>query len=129
MDERAGTNVVRATWSGLAARVQRLEEAARTPCAELSVRRLAVVDERGQERIVGEARGDDAELRVQLDAGGLLGTASVVLFAYGARDGLDPTVGVQLWAHDEPLAELEVWPDVHGRWRAVARLSADDVSV
>jgi hypothetical protein len=114
-------------WSGLAQRVARLEEASRA-MPELRVARLAIVDGAGTERIVGEVRDGDAELRLELDAGGVPGRAALVLFAYGARQGLDPTIGVQLCAGDETVAELDVWPDGNGRWRACTRLAADDLS-
>jgi hypothetical protein len=84
---------------------------------EIRTRRLVVVDDQGQERVVAQVVWGTAELRV-----GLPGTGSeVVLFASPGRHGLDPGLGLQLWAGGQSVLELDAWPGPGGRWRVSRR--------
>ena len=81
---------------------------------ELRVRRLAVVDEQGAERIVGQVVDGRVTLEVVLADRGR-GRSSVLLFA-APQDlaGLGPGLGLQVWADGNAVVEINVWDDGEG---------------
>lgn len=84
--------------------------------AEVRTRRLVVVDDHGDERIVGEVVNGQAELRVQLRSP--TGRSTAVLL-YAAPDGdttpPGPGLGLQLWAEGGARVEVNLWAD-GDRW-------------
>jgi hypothetical protein len=82
---------------------------------EVRTRRLVVTDDGGSPRIVGEVtEAGVAEFRLQLshDAGD---HASVLLFANPGDGREGPTLGLQLWAGGDSLAEMNLWREGN-RW-------------
>jgi hypothetical protein len=109
----------------LEARVTALEGAVLAMTREIRTRRLVVIDGSGTPRVVADATGGTAELRLTTTSGRRQGDAAVVLHAGAGPDrplagsllGLDGLVGVQLWADGDAIAELDAWPGSDGLWR------------
>jgi hypothetical protein len=122
--EKTGTD------EGMGARLDALERAVGALGAEVRTRRLVVVDDDGNERIVGEVVRATAEFRLELP-GGESGThTAVVLFASPVAMGIDPdegdlgaTIGLHLWAEGDAITEVDAWPGEDGRWRPHLHLS------
>lgn len=114
--------------AALTARVVRLEAALAALGLELRTRRLVVLDSAQRPRITAEVIDGVAELRVELRPSPTSATPAVLAFAApgdapgGA--GLDPAIGVQLWADGEGLVELVVSPDGDGRWRPLLHVGS-----
>lgn len=88
---------------------------------EIRARRLVIVDERGDERIVAEVTGDTAVVEVSLPSN-FGKQASIVLVACPeVGDGIGPGVGVQGWAEDDQRTEVNLWQEADGRWAVTAR--------
>ncbi len=130
--------------TGIEARLAALERLLAAMTAEITTRRLVVVDRLGRPRLVAEVSQDTAELRVQLpddhpgqsagpgDPVRTVGRTAAVLYATpagggsGADDlGLGPAIGLQLWADGDAIAETDAWPDDCGRWQAHQHLAGD----
>jgi hypothetical protein len=99
-------------------RLDALERAVDGLSALVRTQKLAVVDHTGAERIVAEVDDGNAELRIHLAGGRRSSDASVVIVSCPARDGLGDSVGVQLWARGNVVAELNGWEDEPGVWLA-----------
>jgi hypothetical protein len=102
------------------ARLARLEEALEALGREVRTRRLIVLDDARGPRIIGEVADGVAEVRVELGPSPAGASPSVLVFAAdgtGGGLGLDPAVGVQLWADGGGVIELTASPDADGRWR------------
>jgi len=85
---------------------------------EVRTRRLVVTDGGGSPRIICEVtEAGVAELRLQLPHNAD-DQASILLFANPGDDlGEGPTVGLQLWAGGDALAEMNLWREGN-RWNA-----------
>ena len=98
-------------------RVAALEGRAAALEAEVTTRRLVVVDTTGRPRLVAEVRGSTVELRLVVGSPpGSAQAAHVLVHASEGDDGLGPLLGLQLWAGGDALVELDAWPDAGGRW-------------
>jgi len=83
---------------------------------QVRTRRLVVVDEDDNERIVGSADHGIAELRIELPTrAGRHGSLALVAF-HGSFDG-SPTIGVDLWADGNSVAGLSAWLGEDGGWK------------
>ncbi|HXQ18137.1 MAG TPA: hypothetical protein VN781_00755 [Acidimicrobiales bacterium] len=113
--------------AALTARMARLEAALEALGLELRTRRLVVLDGAQRPRITAEVIDGVAELRVELHPSASA-TAAVLAFAAPGGDaegtGLDPSIGVQLWAGGDGLVELVVSPGADGRWRPALHVGA-----
>lgn len=85
---------------------------------EVRTRRLVVTDGAGRPRITGHVtEGGVAELFLALPDGAD-DRASVLLFANPGDDAPEgPTLGLQLWAAGDAMAEMNLWWEGN-RWRA-----------
>jgi len=101
----------------LTARVRKLERAAEGQRMEVRTERLVVVDDRGNERIVGEVvAGGTAELRMDLPDRPPGLPASVMLFTNPGTPVYDlpPGIGVQVWVDGDEVRAFDAWSEV--RW-------------
>lgn len=93
---------------------------------ELRARRLAIVDERGDERIVAKMDGDTAVVEVSLPSS-FGRQASMILFACpDTGDGVGPSLGVQGWAEDDRKTEVSMWQEADGHWAVSVRAGGSD---
>ncbi|HVX22408.1 MAG TPA: hypothetical protein VHB02_13735 [Acidimicrobiales bacterium] len=124
--------------ASIEARLAALERSIGAMATEITTGRLVVVDARGRPRLVAEVLEGTVELRVELpdrdqdgrppadDPVRTAGRTAAVLYATpagggvggGGELGLGPSVGLQLWADGDAVAELDAWPDGDGRWQA-----------
>ena len=84
---------------------------------EVRIRRLVIVDDAGQERIVAEVTRGHAEVRLLL-ADCRRGHESMVALSAGSDSLFGPMVGVHLWAEGEQLGWFSAWRDAADPWRA-----------
>lgn len=117
---------------GIAARLAALERAVGAMGVEVRTRRMVVVDNDGNERIVGEVCHATTELRLDLPGGEPGAHTAVVLFATPVAAepepeeiGLGPAIGIQLWAEGDAVTEIDAWLDHDGRWRPHLHLSGE----
>jgi hypothetical protein len=106
--------------AAVTARLARLEEALEALGREVRTRRLVVLDGAGSPRIIAEVADGVAEVRVELGPSPAGARPAVLVFAADGTVGglgLDPAVGVQLWADGDGVVELAASPDADGRWR------------
>lgn len=100
----------------LDARVGALERAVAQLSSELRTRRLVVVDERGRERIVGEAVAGHCELRLDLPGEPEARRSALLLYSSPERHELGEGVGLQLWAGGDAVWDLAAWRESNGEW-------------
>jgi hypothetical protein len=105
-------------------RVASLDQTRGQAIDEVRTHRLVIEDDDGLEWIVGEVCGGEARLRLQIPSRNESGGPCIVVFACGASYGLDPTVGVQLWADERAIAGIEMWPSDDGRWESHGAVSS-----
>ncbi|HVC25449.1 MAG TPA: hypothetical protein VND23_06820 [Acidimicrobiales bacterium] len=103
-----------------AARLDSLERAITAIEREVRTRRLVVVDDDGDERVVAEVADGHAELRLDLPRGQRGQRSSVLIFATPPSAELGEGVGLQLWGDGDSLLELCAWRS-GGRWNAQLR--------
>lgn len=78
---------------------------------EVRTRRLVLVDDQEEERVIAGVDGEVAEVRVRVPHQAGLPSTEVALFAAPAGTLLPSGVGVQLWADGDVVAELTWWRD------------------
>ena len=95
----------------MAARLARVEAALSDLGHEVRTRRLVIVDDDGQERIVGEVVRGTAELSIDLPGQPHGRRSSVLVFANPGDEelALPPGLGVQLWVEGDAVDELGTW--------------------
>jgi hypothetical protein len=104
-----------------------VDRAIRAFADEVRTRRILVVDNDDNPRIVGEVSGDVAELRLELPSTDQEQGPELLLFAVGSSHPgpieLGPAVGLQLRAQGRAVYELDTWPDPDGTWRPHLHMS------
>jgi hypothetical protein len=109
--------------NALERRIAGQEEMTAAASDEVRTRRLVIVDSDGTQRIVGEIASGCAELRIELP--GEPGSHSgVVIYAIAGDERVPAaSIGIQLWARGDSVAEFEASPDDSGEWRPTLNLS------
>lgn len=92
-----------------------------TDLPEIRARRLAIVDERGDERIVAKVEDDIAVVEVSLPSNFGRGASIILVASPHVDDEVGPCVGLQGWAEDERKIEVDMWQESDGRWAVVVR--------
>jgi hypothetical protein len=92
------------------------DPAAAVATEEIRTRRLVVVDEAGEERIVATVKRGMATLRV-LVAGGAPGEETMVDISAGHDSEFGPSIGVYLCARGDEMAVFSAWRDDTTPWR------------
>lgn len=106
--------------AAVTARLARVEAAVEALGREVRTQRLVVDDGAGAPRVIAEVVDGVAEVRVELGPSPAGSRPAVLVFAAdgtGGGLGLDPAIGVHLWADGDGVVELAASPDADGRWR------------